>query len=324
MKTEEKMTYRGRIHGSFADEWLLHKKCSEWWYATGTLSDNKEREYSFQFTLIRARVFGLCPYILMLALTDFQTKKHHYYQDFDLVGKKAQITGSAVFYGDRASAIKNETGIQIHVDGGDFGFNLQLDYGKGAIWHCEDGYLKMGVDKPGQSTFYYSYTNMPTEGSIRLDGDVRGVTGKGWFDKQGGPYALLKAETHWEWFSLRFFDDEEMMLFSFPQDRYRDGTYIDRSGRRCRINDYTLEATKFTSPDGNLKYACEWKLTTPGCKDEAYTIVPKMDGQMNIGYYELLADVIGADGIKKGHCFVELLPGARNEKFAITLLSKTK
>ncbi|MCR5690406.1 MAG: carotenoid 1,2-hydratase [Clostridiales bacterium] len=320
----EKMIYRGRIHGPFEDEWLLHKKCSEWWYATGTLKDGQDREYSFQFTMIRARVFGICPYILMLALTDFQTKKHHYFQDFDLIGTKAKIRKNAVYYGDRASAVKNEKGILIHIDGGDFGFKLQLDYGKGAFWHCEDGYLKMGVDRPNQSTFYYSYTNMPASGTIRADGEVREVTGKGWFDKQGGPYDIIKAETHWEWFSLRFFDDEEMMLFSFPQDNYRDGTYISKAGQSCRLNNYSLEATAFTSPDGNLKYACEWKLSVPGLKDGEYTIVPKMDGQMNIGYYELLADIINADGEKKGLCFVELLPGARNEKFANILLSKTK
>lgn len=321
---EKKMPYRGRIHGTFEDEWLLHKKCSEWWYATGTLKDEKENAYSFQFTLIRARVFGICPYILMLALTDFQTKKHHYFQDFDLIGTKVSIDKNAVCYGDKASAVKNESGIQIHVDGGDFGFKLQLDYGKGAFWHCEDGYLRMGIDKPKQSTFYYSYTNMPAVGEIRLDGEVRKAEGKGWFDKQGGPYDIVKAQTHWEWFSLRFFDDEEMMLFSFPQDSYADGTFISRDRKSSRLNRYTLEAMSFTSPDGKLKYACEWRLTVPGYKDENYTIVPKMDGQMNIGYYELLADVINPDGEIKGFCFVELLPGARNKKFSNILLSKTK
>jgi len=44
------------------------------------------------------------------------------------------------------------------------------------------------------------------------------VSGKAWFDKQGGTYTLTSRWTNWEWFSMRFFDGKEIMLFSFPQD----------------------------------------------------------------------------------------------------------
>ena len=39
---------------------------------------------------------------------------------------------------------------------------------------------------------------------------------------------------------------------------------------------------------------------------------------------ERLAAVSDADGNRKGICFVELLPGARNSSFANLLLSRTK
>jgi hypothetical protein len=51
----------------------------------------------------------------------------------------------------------------------------------------------------------------------------------------------------------------------------------------------------------------------PGIKDEQYTIVPKIDGQINLVYFELLADILNKDGKTVGHCFVENLPGVYNE-----------
>jgi predicted secreted hydrolase len=50
-------------------------------------------------------------------------------------------------------------------------------------------YLPIGVD--GHWTYYWSYTNLAFLGKLVLDGKEYRVTGKGWFDKQGGPYKLF-------------------------------------------------------------------------------------------------------------------------------------
>ncbi|MFL7894203.1 MAG: hypothetical protein ACK2UE_14360 [Anaerolineales bacterium] len=42
-----------------------------------------------------------------------------------------------------------------------------------------------------------------------------------------------------------------------------------------------------------------------------------MDGQLNLTYYELLADVVDKDGNIVGYCVVELLPGVYNEKIKV-------
>jgi hypothetical protein len=54
-----------------------------------------------------------------------------------------------------------------------------------------------------------------------------------------------------------------------------------------------------------------------GVKDEHYTIVPKMDGQLNLTYYELLADVRDREGNTVGYCVVELLPGVYNKRIKV-------
>jgi hypothetical protein len=52
-------------------------------------------------------------------------------------------------------------------------------------------------------------------------------------------------------------------------------------------------------------------------KEEEYTIIPKMEGQLNLFYFELLSDVKDKSGKNVGYCVVELLPGVYNEKMNI-------
>ena len=51
--------------------------------------------------------------------------------------------------------------------------------------------------------------------------------------------------------------------------------------------------------------------------DDEYTIVPKMDGQLNLTYYEFLADIKDKRGETVGYCVVELLPGVYNERIKV-------
>jgi hypothetical protein len=53
-------------------------------------------------------------------------------------------------------------------------------------------------------------------------------------------------------------------------------------------------------------------LTLPGIKEGRYEIRPLIEGQRNLAYFELLAEIINPRGKRVGLCFVELLPGARN------------
>ena len=317
--------YRGVAHGNFEEEWGLHRDCSDWWYATGQLADDAEKRYSFQFTMLRVKVSVLRSYVLMLALTDFESDKHYYFQRVTVSGGEIHIDQNLVGFASVASIRKTNEGMRFFARTEDFSLDLAMGYGKGAVWHCDNGLLRMGIDAPKQTTLYYSYTNMPTSGTLRLrDEAAKTVKGKTWFDKQFGPYAIRNRFCMWEWFSLRFFDDEEMMLFSFPQDDYRDGTYIRADGRSSRLNTYTVQALDFIYPDGRTQYSYGWRLAVPGLKDECYTIRPLFKGQMNMGYYELLADIFDECQEKVGVCFIELLPGVYNSRFPDTVLKNTK
>lgn len=45
------------------------------------------------------------------------------------------------------------------------------------------------------------------------------------------------------------------------------------------------------------------------------------EGQYNGGYYEMMAKVTKMDGTEVGYCFVELLPGTRQEGKKFNLLN---
>lgn len=146
-----------------------------------------------------------------------------------------------------------------------------------------------------------------------LDGKELHVTGKSWFDRQGGPYTIENPLVNWEWFSMRFFDDEEIMLFAFPQDNYFDGTHISKDSSYKRLNDYTITPHGFTKA-GGYKFSYGWTLHIPGVKDEDYILTPVADGQFNLFFFELIAEIRNKKDEKVGYAVVELLPGVYNKK----------
>ena len=300
---------------SFDREWLIHRRCKEWWYATGVLFDEENNMYSYQYTLLHINFGVITAKMAMIALTDYKNNHHHYLQAPASKESPVLVTENEASIGSIASAKKTEQGIHIALNHRDFSLDLMAQYGKGAVWHCDKGKLQMGIPGKKQTTLYYSYPNMPTEGTLQLNGKAKHLKGKSWFDKQGGTYRITDARTHWEWFSLRFFDDEEAMLFTFPQNTppYCDGTLIAKDGSYHRLNRYTLVQTATTTFQG-LKWSSGWQLHMEE-KEEDYTILPVQAGHMNFAYFEELCTITNKRGELVGYAFAELLPGVLNQKW---------
>ncbi len=323
--------YRQENHKDFDAEWPVHKKVSGWWYITGYFSEesNPEKLYSYQFTVIKPRLYGFSPWILQLALTDVARRRHRFTQRMVLHSPEVYVTADTVQYLSQARLVREADHMMLVAHSESFELILELDKGKGAFWHGDNGVLIMGgAEDPRRRTVYYSYTNMPTKGIVTIHdpheaSTTMQVAGKSWFDRQWGPYALTRADTHWEWFSLRFFDDEEVMLFAFPQCPYYDGTYISRDGQRQLVRNYTITPKGSTQAAG-LTFSMGWDLLMPGIKEETYEIRPLTDGQLNLAYFELIAGIYNPQGTRVGLCMVELLPGARNPQNKINFLNLFK
>lgn len=309
----KKIKYDPLNHGSFETEWGIHKNCREWWYATGIMFDDDNNMYSYQYTLLHLAFGIFVPKVAMVALTDYKNKRHYYLQT--MAGRNARVVideNQASVVGV-ASAKKEDSGMRIELSHKDFSMNLLCDYGKGPIWHCDDGLLQMGIPDEKATTLYYSWTNMPTEGVLNLNGKEIKLHGKTWFDKQGGPYNMANMKCHWEWFSLRFFDDEEAMLFTFPHNEVPefDGTFVAKDGSYHRLNDYKIESLNVTEFKG-LKWSAGWKLHMNE-KEKDYLIEPLQEGHMNFAYFEELCSIKNPAGEIVGYAFAELLPGVLNQ-----------
>jgi predicted secreted hydrolase len=323
MKQIQYTNSAGVPHQEMKDEFLCHRTGSEWWYCTGFLTDGTDRLFSFQFTLARVRIFGVQFNILMTALSNFEDGKHYYAQQPVFFGKDITITSSEVGLDTVARMTFSDDKLTLNMHDKDYSLSLEMVPVKEPVWHCDNGVLKMGIDGPKETTYYWSYTNLAATGQLVLEGEKFNVTGKSWFDKQGGTYSLTRRLTNWEWFSMRFFDGEEIMLFSFPQDDYRDGTYIEKTGAYQRLTNYKITPLGFTQAGGK-KFSNGWKLHVDKVKDEDYTIIPKMEGQLNMFYFELLADIKDKNGQTVGYCVTELLPGVYNKTNPLDAFSRVK
>lgn len=78
-----------------------------------------------------------------------------------------------------------------------------------------DGFIPIGND--GDSSFYYSYTNMSVKGTIKFNGEVDTITsGIAWIDRQWGPFIVgLNNNNMYEWFSLQV--DKPGTTWGMPQ-----------------------------------------------------------------------------------------------------------
>ena len=272
--------------------------------------DEEQNLYSYQYTLLSIYFGFITAQIAMVALTDFKNKHHYYLQCPAGKNWKLHVSEIEVSFGNIASVTKQTDHMRIKLVHKNFSLDLKVQYGKGAFWHCDDGKLQMGIPGEKETTLYYSYTNMPTSGKLVLDGKEVRLTGKTWFDKQGGSYSIRNLKTHWEWFSLRFFDDEEIMLFTFPQDTHFDGTYITKDCKRERLDHYKIERTGTLRAFG-MKWSSGWKLHLEK-KEKDYVIEPIQQGHMNFAYFEELCYVKNIHGEIVGYFVTELLPGVLN------------
>jgi predicted secreted hydrolase len=304
------------------EEFLAHKKGSEWWYCTGYLTDETGRMFGFQFTLANLTLYGLKFQALLTSLTDYQTGRHYFEQGTAFFGRNVTIAPDRTALGNRAEMIYGENPVtskghmQLRMSGKNYELAVDMNAVKPPVWHCDKGVLKMGIlDDPKETTYYFSYTNLASTGKLVLENQEFQLTGKSWFDKQGGTYTITDRRAGWEWFSMRFFDGEEIMLFAFPQDDYYDGTSIEKSGKYRRLNDYAIQPLGFTQA-GGYKFSNGWKVTMKGVKDEEYTLTPVIDGQFNLYFFELLAEIRDQRGALAGYAVVELMPGVYNEKLS--------
>lgn len=312
----------------FPDDAGPHPKFrSEWWYYTGNLTDENNRQFGYQLTLFRQAIHPEKPktgskwrsnqiYMGHFAVTDVTEKKFH---SFNRMTRKATgLSGSQSdpyrvwvedweVTGDFRSPViqAREAGVSIQ---------LKLDAQKPEIPQGDQG-LSQKSQGAGNASYYFSQTRLRTTGTIQIQNQRYSVSGFSWLDREWSTSSLGKNEMGWDWFSLQLADNREIMLYIIRQkdgdiSPYSAGTLVnaDNSIFPLKKADFTIRPLKkWKSPDTGIEYPSGWKITIPKA-DLQLEVIPYIKNQEHTHrfiYWEGAVKVSGASQQGKG--YVELV-----------------
>jgi predicted secreted hydrolase len=247
---------------------------TEWWYATGNLTDEEGHEYGFQLTFFRQGIHpgkkptGSSRFRVMdlpfahFAFTDVSGKTFRYYQRSSRGAFGEAGFGTPDKAGSRMAWMENwlleqlsdgsfhlksegvtEAGVERSVD-------LILTQDRPPLIHGANG-ISPKSSTPGHASHYYSLTRLRASGSVTLDGKQHRVKGLVWFDHEWATNSLESGEAGWDWSGLHLSNGDDLMLFrirnSEGKTAFLSGTLRNQQGLVTDLHD--LEIT----PQGNWK-----------------------------------------------------------------------
>jgi len=309
---------------------------TEWWYFTGNLTSEDNKQFGYQFTIFRTALSkdsnsGISEwssnqiYMAHFAVTDISGNEFYYDERFSrngngLAGAQTdpfkvwledwqinQISDNAVFELPKLN-------IKARSDKAEIDFDVESV--KPLVLQGDSGLSQKGKGE-GNASYYYSYTKLKTEGKIKIGGKEYTVNGYSWMDREWSTSALSDDQKGWDWFALQLDDSTEIMYYQMRKndgspDIFSKGTIIDDNGSVRTVNkeDVTLEVTEYwDSPEGE-KYPSGWMLKIPSENIELRLTPAVKEQLMNVSvrYWE---GAVKIEGMKngseiKGRGYVEL------------------
>jgi predicted secreted hydrolase len=298
---------------------------TEWWYFTGNISDDSERQFGYQLTFFRFGVRGALasggnPWqVRDLSMAHF-TVTNVEENNFSVAERISRTgPGLADARTDRMevwiynwSAVMRDSLIFLEARDGAMELNLTLRPEKPLVFHGENGLSKKGADT-GQASYYTSFTNLETRGFLRVgeNGLKREVKGTSWFDHEFGSNQLAENQEGWDWFSLHLSDGRDLMVYFLRRtggtiEPASSGTLVEADGtaRHLPLKEISLEVLdRWTSPASGGRYPRRWRICIPEYNIELL-IAPLVQNQelitnesTGIIYWE---GAVGGEGTSKG------------------------
>ena len=306
---------------------------TEWWYFTGNLQDAENRRFGYQLTLFRV---GLKPgqpvddsswranqiYMGHFAISDIENRRHRSSERFSraaagLAG--AEVSPLNVWLGPWSIRGGDEGLFPIRLDAStaDMGISLSLLGGsKPVVLQGEKGLSRKGA-LPGNASYYYSYTRLPTSGEIRFDGKRFAVTGDSWFDREWSSSALAPDQAGWDWFALQLDDGRDLMFYRMRgkdgrAQVFSSGVLVGRHGRVEPLSHQQVDLKPVRSwrSEQGADYPVAWTLKVPAHGLDL-RIEAAFDGQempLTVRYWEGAVTVAGS---ARGVGYLELSGYAR-------------
>ena len=294
---------------------------NEWWYATGNLSDAAGRQFGYQLTLFRIALSPTPPvadsawrthqiYMGHFALTDVAGNRHYGFERFSrgavgLAG--AQATPFRVWLEDWA-LIGSESDVfplRLRAQQGEIALDLTLNIAKPMVLQGDRGLSQKNAE-PGNASYYYSYTRLPTQCLVRVGDHSFAVSGASWLDREWSTSALGPDQRGWDWFALQLDDGRDFMFYRLRRndgsmDPFSRGVLVEAGGqaRSLRWDEVELQPLgEWASPNSGDRYPAGWRLRVSAEKLDL-TITPKVADQemrLTVRYWEGVVAVTGHAG----------------------------
>ncbi len=318
---------------------------TEWWYLTGNLDAADGRRFGYQLTIFRS---ALAPdsvarasawattqaYMAHFALTDVDGRVFHAFDRFARGAAGLAGAGASPFRvwledwtmqtepsaAADADAVRADPAaifpLRVVAREGDVAIDLRLDAGKPIVLHGDAGLSRKG-EEPGNASFYFSFTRLPTNGTMRVNGEAVAVSGTSWYDREWSTSQLAEGVTGWDWFAVQLDDGTDVMLFQLRRAdgsaALRGGTLVDGAGvsRALAEDEVVLRvADTWSSSIDGTSYPSRWAVQLPEVALEL-DIVPLLADQeldLAVRYWEGAVAVTGTrDGLPvRGRGYVEL------------------
>lgn len=306
---------------------------TEWWYYTGNLHTAAGRRFGYQLTFFRN---ALQPeptprqsawasnqiYLAHFALSD-QDKNDFYYSErfsrdgLGLAGATAEPFHVWLEDWSAGGTADASLPMELRADNGEVAIELQLDSSKPFALQGQQG-LSQKSQEPGNASYYYSLTRIATSGEIRIGGSSYQVSGSSWLDREWSTSALGPDQAGWDWFSLQFDDDTELMYYQLrlkdgQPDPLSSGVLVGEKGKTTSLTaaDVKIDVLDhWTSPHSCGRYPARWRLQVPaaGLDLKIVPLLADQELQTSIRYWEGAVFIQGTRGKQpvQGYGYVEL------------------
>lgn len=275
-----------------------HRAGVEWWYVTADAHGSDGHRYSVFFTLFKQGAIVL-PVSQVVDL-DTGARVGHTEQllSFDVGPTALDVRRPNV----RLAYLPTTDTWLFHAADAAYSLTMTAKPEKPYVLHGGGtGVIRQsrGVSR------YYSATRMAATGTIGRGGRSVRFVGTAWLDHQWGNFASDPSALRWDWFSCRFDDRTELMLYRF-RDGHRTGTAVDRSGRGRLVTSFEARPGARAYRAAGRRWPLDWTLDVPA-------------GHLFVRLHAIVADQLfrsvllptfwegaaTAAGTKRGLCFVE-------------------
>jgi predicted secreted hydrolase len=280
----------------------------EWWYFTALVRDPAGSRYSVFFTLFSSNG-ALVP---VAEVRDLETGKVVGHSELLVSGR---VRGSALDVRAGGSRLRYRAASDtwlLSVSGRGLQVSLSQRPEKPYVLHGGGtGVIRQSV---AGVSHYYSATRMRASGTLRVGGKEVAVSGESWFDHQWGDYRDDPRAFNWDWFSCRFDDRTELMLYQFvdrktrrPIAGFANGTFVRSDGGTVGIDAFQASHGPRALTAAGHRWPLDWQLRVPALKlsESVRSLLPDQLVRNTVvpTFWEGVAQ---ATGTHAGLCFVEL------------------